>query len=202
MKRTLSVLILIMTALNTTFCTEPVKNEVNPLLAEVDTPYGVPAFDLIEPQHYEPAFHYAISLHNEEIAAIITNSEKPTFDNTILALDRSGSKLAELSDIFGMMCAAMNNDEMQALQEKVMPLLAAHYDAISMNEELFKRIKSVYNTRNSLDLNDEQLRLVKKMYDNAVRQGALLNEKQKSRLKSINEELSLLTVKFDNNLLA
>ena len=90
MKRTLSVLILIMTALNTTFCTKVVKNEVNPLLADTKTPYGVPAFDLIEPEHYEPAFHYAMSLHNEEVAAIVTNTEKPTFENTILALDRSG----------------------------------------------------------------------------------------------------------------
>ena len=202
MKRTLSVLTLIMIAINTTFCTEPVKNEVNPLLTEVETPYGVPAFDLIEPKHYEPAFHYAMALHDEEIAAIITNAEKPTFDNTILALDRSGAMLTELSNVFGMMCAAMNNDEMQALQEKMMPLMAAHYDAISMNEELFRRIKSIYDTRAGLGLNSEQERLVKKMYDNAVRQGALLKENQKARLKSINEELSLLSVKFDNNLLA
>ena len=202
MKRTLSVLTLIMIAINTTFCTKQVKNEVNPLLAEVETPYGVPAFDRIKPCHYEPAFHYAMALHKEEIAAIISSPEKPTFDNTILALDRSGMMLAEISDIFGMMCAAMNNDEMQALQEKIMPLMAAHYDAISMNEELFRRIKTIYDTRAGLDLSAEQERLVKKMYDNAVRQGALLKEEQKERLKSINEELSLLTVKFDNNLLA
>ena len=202
MKRTLSVLTLIMIAINTTFCTKQVENEVNPLLAEVDTPYGVPAFDRIKPCHYEPAFHYAMALHKEEIAAIISSPEKPTFDNTILALDRSGMMLAEISDIFGMMCAAMNNDEMQALQEKIMPQLAAHYDAISMNEELFKRIKVVYDKRNSTDLTPEQIRLVEKMYDSAVRQGALLKEEQKERLKSINEELSLLTVKFDNNLLA
>ena len=202
MKRTLSVLILIMTALNTTFCTKVVKNEVNPLLADTKTPYGVPAFDLIEPEHYEPAFHYAMSLHNEEVAAIVTNTEKPTFENTILALDRSGMMLAQLSDVFGMMCAAMNDEKMQALQEKIVPLMAAHYDAISMSEELFKRIKTVYNSRVSLELNEEQSRLTKKMYDNAVRQGALLKEEQKQRLKSINEELSLLSVKFDNNLLA
>ena len=202
MKRTLSVLTLIMIAINTTFCTEPVKNEVNPLLTEIETPHGVPAFDLIEPKHYEPAFHYAMALHDEEIAAIIANTDKPTFDNTILALDRSGAMLAELSDIFGMMCAAMNNDEIQALQEKLMPLMAAHYDAISMNDELFKRIRSIYDDRINLGLSAEKSRLVKKMYDNAVRQGALLNEEQKARLKSINEELSLLTVKFDNNLLA
>ena len=202
MKRILFVLTLIMTALNTTFCSKQVQKEGNPLLVEATTPYGVPPFDKIEAKHYEPAFEFAMSLHNDEVAAILANREEPTFENTILELDHSGMLLANISDIFGMMCAAMNNEEMQNIQEKVMPLLAAHYDAISMNEELFKRIKVVYDKRNSTDLNAEQIRLVEKMYDGAVRQGALLNEEQKARLQKINEELSLLTVKFDNNLLS
>ena len=202
MKRILFVLTLIMTALNTTFCSKSVQKEDNPLIVEADTPYGVPPFDRIEAKHYEPAFEFAMSLHNNEIATILANKEEPTFENTILELDHSGMLLANISDIFGLMCASMNNEEMQKIQEKVMPLLAAHYDAISMNEELFKRIKVVYDKRNSTDLNAEQIRLVEKMYDSAVRQGALLNEEQKARLQKINEELSLLTVKFDNNLLA
>ena len=202
MKRILFVLSLLMIALNTTFCSKQVQKDGNPLLEEAQTPYGVPAFDLIEAKHYEPAFKFAMSLHNDEVAAILANKEEPTFDNTILELDRSGMLLANVSDIFGMMCAAMNNEDMQEIQEEIMPLLAAHYDAISMNEELFKRIKVVYDKRNSTDLNAEQIRLVEKMYRNAVRQGALLNEEQKERLQKINEELSLLTVKFDNNLLA
>ncbi len=202
MKRILFVLSLLMIALNTTFCSKQVQKEENPLLVESETPYGVPAFDRIEAKHYEPAFRFAMSLHNDEVATILANKEEPTFDNTILELDRSGMLLANISDIFGMMCAAMNNEDMQKIQEKVMPLLAAHYDAISMNEELFKRIKVVYDKRNSTDLNAEQIRLTEKMYRNAVRQGALLNEEQKERLQKINEELSLLTVKFDNNLLA
>ena len=202
MKRILFVLTLIMTTLNTTFCSKQVQKEGNPLLNEFATPYGVPPFDKIEAEHYGPAFEYAMSLHNEEVAAILANNEEPTFANTILELDRSGMMLANISDIFGMMCAAMNSDEMQELQEEVMPKLAAHYDAISMNEELFNRIKVVYDKRNSTDLNAEQIRLVEKMYDGAVRQGALLKGEQKERLQKINEELSLLTVKFDNNLLA
>lgn len=202
MKRILFALTLVMTALNTTFCSKQVQNEGNPLLAEFNTPYGVPPFDLIKAEHYKPAFKQAMSLHNEEVAAILANQEEPTFENTILELDRSGSLLANISELFGMMCAAMNSEEMQEVQEEVMPLLAAHYDAISMNGELFKRIKAVYDKRNSTDLNAEQIRLVEKMYDSAVRQGALLNEEQKARLTAINEELSLLTVKFDNNLLA
>ena len=202
MKRILFVLSLLMIALNTTFCSKPVQKEGNPLLEGAQTPYGVPAFDRIEAKHYEPAFKYTMSLHNDEIAAILANKEEPTFDNTILELDRSGMLLANISDVFGMMCAAMNSKEMQKLQEELMPQLASHYDAISMNEELFKRIKVVYDKRNSTDLNAEQIRLVEKMYTNAVRQGALLNKEQKERLQKINEELSLLTVKFDNNLLA
>uniref|UniRef100_UPI004057BB7F M3 family metallopeptidase n=1 Tax=Alistipes sp. TaxID=1872444 RepID=UPI004057BB7F len=202
MKRTLFVLSMLMIAFNITFCTKTVQKDGNPLLEEATTPYGVPAFDRIKVEHYEPAFRFAMSLHNEEIATILANKEEPTFENTILELDRSGMLLANVSDVFGMMCAAMNDEDMQAIQEKVMPLLAAHYDAISMNEELFKRIKVVYDKRNSTDLNTEQVRLVEKMYKSAVRQGALLNEEQKARLQKINEELSLLTVKFDNNLLA
>lgn len=202
MKRILFVLTLIMTTLNTTFCSKQVQKEGNPLLNEFATPYGVPPFDKIEAEHYGPAFEYAMSLHNEEVAAILANNEEPTFANTILELDRSGMMLANISDLFGMMCAAMNSDELQELQEEVMPKLAAHYDAISMNEELFNRIKVVYDKRNSTDLNAEQIRLVEKMYDGAVRQGALLKGEQKERLQKINEELSLLTVKFDNNLLA
>ena len=202
MKRILFVLTLIMTTLNTTFCSKQVQKEGNPLLNEFATPYGVPPFDKIEAEHYGPAFEYAMSLHNEEVAAILANNEEPTFANTILELDRSGMMLANISDLFGMMCAAMNSDEMQELQEEIMPKLAAHYDAISMNEELFNRIKTVYEKRNSTDLNAEQIRLIEKMYDGAVRQGALLKGEQKERLQKINEELSLLTVKFDNNLLA
>ena len=202
MKRILFVLTLLMTALNTTFCSKQVQKEGNPLLTEFNTPYGVPPFDLIEADHYKPAFEYAMSLHNEEVATILANKEEATFDNTILELDRSGELLANISDIFGMMCAAMNSKELQKAQEELMPRLAAHYDAITMNEELFARIKVVYDKRNSTDLNAEQIRLVEKMYDSAVRKGALLDAEKKERLKAINEELSVLSVRFDNNLLA
>ena len=202
MKRLLSTLSLLMMILCTTSCSNNSKKADNPLLAKWDTPYGVPPFDLIEAKHYEPAFQQAMSLHNNEIEAIISNSDEPTFENTIAEYDRSGELLSSLNNIFGMMCAAMNSDEMQALQEKLMPRLAAHYDAIAMNDKLFSRIKVVYDKRNSTDLDEFQIRLVEKLYDAAVRQGALLGEEQKERLQKINEELSLLSVKFDNNLLA
>ena len=202
MKRILFVLTLVMTLFSTTSCSNDGDGKGNPLVSEFKTPFGVPPFDIIKTEHYDPAITYAMSQHNNEIAAILANQEEPTFENTILELDRSGALLAEISDIFSMMCASMNNKEMQGLQENLVPQMAAHYDAISMNEELFKRIKHVYDKRHDSDLNAEQIRLVEKMYDDAVRQGALLNEEQKERLMSINEELSLLSVKFDNNLLA
>ena len=202
MKRILFVLTLVMTLFSTTFCSNDGNGNGNPLLSEFKTSYGVPPFDIIKTEHYDPAIRHAMSLHNSEILNILSNKEEPTFENTILELDRSGAVLTEISDIFGMMCASMNSQEMQDLQENIVPLLAAHYDAISMNEELFKRIKCVYDKRHDAELNAEQIRLVEKMYDNAVRQGALLNEEQKERLMTINEELSLLEVKFDNNLLA
>ena len=202
MKRLLSTLSLLMMILCSTSCSDSGQKSNNPLLAEWDTPYGVPPFNLIEAKHYAPAFKQAMSLHNAEIEAIIANTEEPTFANTIAEYDHSGRLLADLNNIFGMMCAAMNDKDMQALQEKLMPKLAAHYDAISMNEKLFERIKAVYDKRHSTDLDEFQIRLVEKMYDGAVRQGALLDEEQKERLKEINEELSLLSVKFDNNLLA
>ena len=202
MKRILFVLTLVMTLFSTTSCSNDGDGKGNPLVSEFKTPFGVPPFDIIKTEHYDPAITYAMSQHNNEIAAILANQEEPTFENTILELDRSGALLAEISDIFSMMCASMNNKEMQGLQENLVPQMAAHYDAISMNEELFKRIKHVYDKRLDSDLNAEQIRLVEKMYDDAVRQGALLSEEQKERLMSINEELSLLSVKFDNNLLA
>ena len=117
MKRILFVLTLLMTALNTTFCSKQVQKEENPLLSEFDTPYGVPPFDKIEAEHYAPAFKFAMSLHNDEVASILANKEEPTFENTILELDRSGMLLTNISELFGMMCAAMNNDKMQELQE-------------------------------------------------------------------------------------
>ncbi len=202
MKRILFVLSLLMIALNTTLCSKQVQKESNPLLATRNTPFEVPPFDQIEPKHYEPAFEYAMSLHNAEIEAITSNNEEPTFLNTIAEYDHSGRLLSDISNIFGMMCAAMNDDDMQRLQEKLMPRIAAHYDAISMNEALFKRIKVVYDKRHSTGLDEFQIRLTEKLYNAAVRQGALLDKEQKERLMEINEELSVLSVKFDNNILA
>ena len=174
----------------------------NPLLTAWDTPYGVPPFDQIRPEHYLPAFERGMSLQIAEIEAITSNNDEPTFENVILAYDRSGELLARTEYVFAMLCDADSTPEMQALQEEVMPLLAAHYDRIGLDEQLFAKVKAVYDSRNRFDLDAEQMRLLQKTYDGFVRAGALLEPAQKERLKAINEELSLATVKFGNNLLA
>ena len=174
----------------------------NPFFAEWNTPYGVPPFDRITPAHFLPALERGMSLHDAEIDAITSNNDAPTFENVILAYDDSGQMLAQTELIFGMLCAAENTAEMQALQEQVMPMLAAHADKILLNEKLFERVKAVYDRRAALELDADQSRLLEKTYRGFVRAGALLDAEQKARLKAINGELSLASVKFGQNILA
>lgn len=174
----------------------------NPFFSAWETPYGVPPFDKIEPGHFLPALERGMSLHEAEIDAITSNNDAPTFENVILAYDNSGKMLSQVELIFGMLCAAENTPAMQALEEQVMPLMAAHSDKIRLNEKLFERIRAVYDQRAALGLDAEQSRLLEKTYRNFVRAGALLDAEQKARLKAINEELSLTSVKFGQNILA
>ena len=174
----------------------------NPFFSAWETPYGVPPFDKIEPGHFLPALERGMSLHEAEIDAITSNNDAPTFENVILAYDNSGKMLSQVELIFGMLCAAENTPAMQALEEQVMPLMAAHSDKIRLNEKLFERIRAVYDQRAALGLDAEQSRLLEKTYRDFVRAGALLDAEQKARLKAINEELSLTSVKFGQNILA
>ena len=174
----------------------------NPFFSAWETPYGVPPFDKIEPGHFLPALERGMSLHEVEIDAITSNNDAPTFENVILAYDNSGKMLSQVELIFGMLCAAENTPAMQALEEQVMPLMAAHSDKIRLNEKLFERIRAVYDQRAALGLDAEQSRLLEKTYRDFVRAGALLDAEQKARLKAINEELSLTSVKFGQNILA
>ena len=202
MRGILSTLSLLMIAMCTTFCSQNRTVESNPLLTEWDTPYGVPPFNLIEAKHYKPAFKQAMSLHNKEIEAIIATSEEPTFENTIATFDRAGGKLSSIANIFSMMCAAVTDKNMQAIEENIMPQLASHNDAIYMNDKLFDRVKQIYDKRNTLNLDEYQIRLVENIYTDFVRSGSLLNDEQKERLQEINEALSVLSVRFGNNILA
>ena len=136
----------------------------NPLLNQPQTPYGVPAFDKIQLKHYLPAFKEAIRLNQEEIDAIVNNPEAPTFENTLEALDRSGACLERVIGVFYNVLEADGNDKMDAIANEVAPMLSDFQDGILLNEGLFARIKAVYDQRESLNLNSEQLRLLTETY--------------------------------------
>ena len=182
------------------------SNEIvaeNPFFEEKwDTPYSVPPFDRIKTEHFKPAFEQGMSLHNEEIDRIINSTERPTFENTVLAYDNSGELLWRVATVFGMLSAADTDEQMQALSAEIYPALAVHSDAISMNDKLFERIKVVYETRNAEGLGADEKRLTEKIYNDFVRSGALLSAEDKAALKQINERLSSLGVDFGRNLLA
>ena len=174
----------------------------NPLLEESKNPCSAPAFDMIQLDHYLPAFESAIAAQKAEVDAIINNPEAPTFENTIEALDRTGVQLDRVSGVFFNVLEADGNDEMNAIAEKVSPMLSELSDGILLNDRLFQRVKAVYEQRDALDLNAEQMRLLTETYKNFANNGANLSEDQKGRLMEINQELGLLSLKFGNNVVA
>lgn len=178
------------------------ENGANPLLAEFDTPYGVPPFHLIKNEHYKPAMEAAMAKNKEEVDAIANATTTPDFENTIVALDNSGHMLNRISSIFFNMTGAHTNDTLEQISQEMAPALAKHSDYIALNKKLFDRVKSVYDNKVSFKLNEEQNQLLDKTYKSFIRNGALLNEKDKETITKINEELSLLTVKFGQNSLA
>ncbi len=175
---------------------------INPLLQEWNTPFNVPPFSAIRPADYVPAFNKAMEEHNNEINAIINNPDKPDFDNTIGALAYSGQLLSKVSSVFYGQLGANTNDELQKVAMEISPMLSKHGDEISMNPELFKRIKAVYNKRKNLKLTPEQNFLLENTYQGFVRNGANLPEKEQEELKKINSELSVLSLTFEQNVLA
>ena len=174
----------------------------NPLLEQPKNEYGIPAFDQVKPEHYLPAFEAAIAEQKAEIDAIVNNPAEPTFDNTIVALDRTGMTLERVAGVFFNVLEADGNDEMNAIAEKVSPMMSELSDGIILNEALFQRVKFVYGMRDQLGLNPEQMRLVTETYKHFADNGANLPEEQKERLKEINQELGLLSLKFGNNVVA
>jgi len=175
------------------------KESVNPFFAEYSTPFQVPPFDLIEEAHFLPAYEKSIAMHKEEIDAIISNPEEPSFENTIEALDRSGAQLNKVESVFGNLRDANTNDELKAIAEKVVPMISGHQDDIRLNPDLFLRVKSVHEKKDELELNPEQASLLDKVYKNFVRGGADLDEEGKARLREINSRKSILTLTFGNN---
>lgn len=174
----------------------------NPFFTGFTTPFQVPPFDAIDTSHYLPAFIEGMKQHNEEIEAICNNTAAPDFDNTILAFDKSGKLLTRVSKVFFNVNEAHTNDQLQEIAKKVSPLLSQHNDEISMNARLFARIKAVYEKRGESGLDAQQIRVVEKYYRDFERQGANLPKEQQDQLKKINEELSMLSIRFGDNLLA
>lgn len=177
-------------------------NQTNPLLEQPNTPFGVPAFDKVKIEHYLPAFEEAIRQNKAEIDAIVNNEDAPTFENTIVALDRSGLLLDRVTGVFFNVLEADGNDEMNAIAEQVSPMLSELSDGIILNDALFQRVKAVYDEREQLGLNAEQMRLVTQTYKAFADNGVNLPEDKKERLKEINQELGLLSLKFGNNVVA
>ena len=174
----------------------------NPLLVEQNTPFGVPAFDKVKIEHYLPAFQEAIAANEAEIEAIVNNPEAPTFANTIEALDRSGELLDKVVGVFFNVLEADGNDEMNKIAEEVTPMLSSLSDGIILNDALFQRVKAVYEQRDELGLNSEQMRLLTETFKSFANNGANLPEDKKARLKEINQELGLLSLQFGNNVVA
>lgn len=181
---------------------QPARDMSNPFFKEYATPFQVPPFNEIKLEHYIPAVDAGIADQMAEIKAITDNKEEPNFNNTILAFDQSGLLLNQVGNVFFNINSANTDDKMQELARQITPKLSAHRDNIALNKELFARIKSVYDRRNDLNLNADQLRVVEKYYLDFARSGANLPEDKQAELRKLNDELSMLELKYGENNLA
>ena len=177
------------------------EQTTNPFFLPYDTPHGTVPFDKIGTCHFEPAIRKGIEQHDNEIKAITDNPEQPTFHNTVEAYEKSGRLLEHVVTVFENLLSANTNDEMQELANKLMPVLSNHYNDVSLNEELFARIKTVYNNRTNETLDTEQNKLLDDTYKGFARGGANLPDADKKTLRELSESLSLLSLQFSNNLL-
>ncbi len=177
----------------------PSEKETNPFFIESDAPHGTFRFDLLENEHFKPALLEGIKLREAEIEEICNNTEAPTFENTIVALDRTGSLLNRVVSTFYPIDGAETNDTLQALAPEFSSLLTEHSNKVILNEKLFERIQTVYEQRNKLTLNPEQARLLQTTYEGFANNGAALPAEKKTRFKEISNELSQLSVAFGQN---
>jgi peptidyl-dipeptidase Dcp len=173
----------------------------NPLLTESTLPYKLPPFDKIKDEHFQPALEQGITEEEKEADAIAKQIEKPTFENTIVALEKSGLLLARARRTFSNFTGCNTNPTLQKIEKEMAPKFSAHADAIHLNSALFARIEALYNARESSNLDPESKWLLERYYKDFVRAGAKLNEEQKTRLKAINAELAKLQTDFEQNVL-
>ena len=171
----------------------------NPFLTVSHTPFETTPFHLIKTEHFEPAMEEGMKVHNQEVDAIVNCLDAPTFANTIVALEKSGALLDRVTTVFGNLLSAETNDELEALAERMMPRLSEHSNNISLNEQLFARIKQVYDQTDQQTLRQEERMLLQNTYNSFIRNGANLAPEQKERFRQLSAELSVLTLKFSQN---
>jgi len=205
MKKVLTVMAVALCLL--TACKDK-KNMDNPFFSVWNTPYEIPDFSRIQPEHYMPAFEEGMRQQKAAIDAIVNNSEAPTFANTIEAYEYSGELLTEVASVFFNLSECENSPEMEAIAEEVTPKLSAHGDDIALNAALFQRVKTVYEqyfhadgTCDSADLDGEQLRLLEETYKGFVRGGANVPADKQERFRQLNEQIASLTLRFAQNVL-
>jgi len=179
----------------------PASETPNPFLSPWNTPYGLPDFDSVKIGDYRPAFEAGINSQQEEIDKIAACSHKPTFENTLLEMEKSGDLLRRVRSVFFALNGTMTNEAMQAVAREMAPILSAHGDAIKLNDALFQRINTVYEQREQLDLDPVQMRLLTETHKSFVRSGSLLLPPEKEILKDLNKKLALLTLQFGQNVL-
>lgn len=185
-----------------TACTQKPQDDNNPLLSDFKGVYETPPFEEIKTEHYLPAFKVAIAEGMSEIDKIVNDPSEPTFDNTIVALEEAGSLFTCVSSIFSNLNTANTSPEMQAAAREISPLVTEYTNDINLNEKLFERVKSVYDRREQLQLNNEQTMLLVKTYKKFVRNGANLAPDKRERFREINKELSELSLIFNENEIA
>lgn len=183
-----------------TSCGTSTDSTVNPFFSEWNTPFGVPPFDKISTEDYVPAFTEGMAREKAEIDAIVNNPDTPTFENTILAYDNSGEFLNRVSSVFGCVTGTDMTPELEQIQGDMSPILTRHGSDISLNPKLFARVKAVYEGRDSLCADSLQRRLTEKMYKNFVRSGAELSADDQAKLRQVDEQLSMLSIRFGRNL--
>ena len=181
--------------------TQQPQEQGNPFFSEFNTPYGIAPFADITIEHYREGMLKGMEEQKAEIEAIINNSEAATFENTIVALDQSGQLLRKVRGTFSPLSSSNSNDDFRALQKEMSPLSSTHNDDIYLNEKLFARVKSVYDSRESLTLTPEQAKVLENIYDRFVNSGAELSDEEKARLRELNKEISMLQLEFSQNLL-
>ena len=177
------------------------SDDQNPLMTESNLPYGMPHFDKIRNEHFVPAFEQGMAGQSAEIDAIASSDEAPTFNNTIVAMERSGQIYFRGRRVFANLTSAHTNDQLQAIQQEMAPKFSAHSDSILLNPALFARVEALYEQLNSLGLDAESLRLLERYHTDFVRAGAQLSVEEKTRLREINSGLAELRTAFGQNVL-